>query len=137
MKGTKPNLKVVEGGMSKTPAAPSWMNDDAKREWRRIMPGLVQRRILTKEDMGQIENLCLQMAQVRQMQRTIDSLDDPFVYAESGAPRPHPAYRAQRDAMTTARQIAAEFGLTPVSRSRPSMAPEGSSADDWAGLVDE
>jgi P27 family predicted phage terminase small subunit len=101
------------------------------------MPGLVKRRILTKEDMGQIENYCMQMGQVRQMQRTIDGLGEPFVYSRDGAARPHPAFRMQREAMGTARQIAAEYGLTPVSRSRPAMAPEGDSEDDWAGLVDE
>ena len=137
MKGAKPNLRVVEGGPQRTPPAPSWFNDDAKREWRRIMPGLVRRRILTDEDMAAVEAFCLQSAQVRYFQRVIDGLTDPFVYSKDGAPRPHPAYRSQRDAIAEARRIGAELGLSPVSRSRPAMVDPGSGQDEWGGLVDD
>jgi P27 family predicted phage terminase small subunit len=40
-------------------------------------------------------------------------------------PRAHPAVRIQSDAMTRARLLAAELGLTPVSRSRPSIRDDG------------
>ena len=52
MKGTKPRLVIDNDAVSTVPRAPSWFSKDAAAEWRRIMPALVARRILTKADLG-------------------------------------------------------------------------------------
>ncbi len=41
----------------------------------------------------------------------------------------HPAVGIQSDAMTRARLLAAELGLTPVSRSRPTIREDASDDD--------
>lgn len=124
MKGTKPSLRLAvdNDAVRSAPMAPSWLSREAKAEWRRVMPGLVQRRILTRADLGSLENYCVAMGRVRQLESELQNEFDA------------PLFRAQDKAMTTARQLAAELGLTPVSRSRPSVREAGDDDDDLSPL---
>lgn len=123
MKGAKPKLIVDNDAISKVPAPPSWMAKDAKAEWRRIMPALVDRKILTNADMGSVENYCIAIGRAREVEALIqrDGIDPVLC-------------RLQDKAVQTARQLAAELGLTPVSRSRPSVR-EGVDDDDTSPLA--
>lgn len=140
MRGAKPKLVVDNGAVKKAPPAPSWMSADAKREWRRVMPILVQRRILTTADLGSLENYCTAIGQVREMERHIQEhghVLEVFKENEDGdmvclGLKRNPAVGIQADAMTRARLLAAELGLTPVSRSRPAVRDD----DDDDALVD-
>lgn len=123
MKGRKPELGTDRDAITAVPSAPAWLSKDAKAEWRRIMPLLVERRILTDADMGMVENYCLAIGTVREAQRTI------AMEGLTIGNRKHPAVAIQNDAMTQARQLAAELGLTPVSRSRPAMRDDGKGDD--------
>lgn len=136
MKGRKPDLRVVSDARSENTPPPPWLPKEAKAEWRRVMPGLLRRRILTDEDMACLENYCLQIGEARVLTQKIQKLTDWLVYSREGTPRPHPYFRARRDAMTVARQLAVELGLTPVSRSRPALNQQGDDEDEWSGLVD-
>lgn len=112
MKGTKPQLVIDKEAVTKAPAVPSWLSKDAKAEWRRVIPGLVKRKILTVADLGSLEHYCVACGHVRAVDRLIQAAGlviDPAMF------------RLQDKAMQTARQLAAELGLTPVSRSRPVM----------------
>jgi P27 family predicted phage terminase small subunit len=84
------------------------------------MPLLVERRILTEADLGSLENYCLAIGQVREMERHIQA-NGAVIEDLTGAVKRNPAVSIQADAMTRARLLAAELGLTPVSRSRPAM----------------
>jgi P27 family predicted phage terminase small subunit len=109
VKGTKPQLRIDPDAISARKSVPSWMSADAKAEWRRVFPSLVARKILTEADLGGLENYCISMGRVRMIEKALDGgFDEKLV-------------RAQDKAMTTARQLAAELGLTPVSRSRPTV----------------
>lgn len=137
MRGRKPELKAIDGGLTKAPAAPAWMPKEAKAEWRRIMPGLAERRVLTEEDMATVEHYCLAVGQVRQCQAALAAASDMFVQSEQSAPRPHPAFRTMHAAMTQARQLAGELGLTPVARQRAGgTGGDDGDGDDFAGLID-
>ena len=130
MKGTKPQLATDPDAVATAPNAPAWLSKDAKAEWRRVMPLLVQRRILTQADMASVENYCIAIGQVREMQRTI-TVEGHVIQTARGL-RAHPAVRIQADAMTRARLLAAELGLTPVSRSRPSIRSDNDDPDSSA-----
>ena len=137
MRGRKPDLRTIPGGKSDDTRtkAPSWLSKEAKAEWRRVVPVLVKRRILTDADLGCLEAYCTAIGQIRQCQAVLSNpATATFVQSEQSAPRAHPAYRLMHGAMTQARQLAAELGLTPVSRSRPSIAEGEDNA--WSGLVD-
>lgn len=123
MRGTKPStVRQDATALARVPAAPSWLSKFAKSEWRRIMPLLVERRILTAADMGSVENYCVAIGRVREIEKQFSlaggAIDPVFC-------------RMQDKAIQTARQLAAELGLTPVSRSRPTIRPDGNGdADD-------
>ena len=119
MRGRKPKLGVDNSAVASIPAAPGWLSKDARAEWRRIMPALIERKVLTDADLGSVENYCLAIGRVREVEALIqkDGIDPAMV-------------RLQDKAMATARQLAAEIGLTPVSRSRPSVREGGGDDDD-------
>ncbi len=84
------------------------------------MPILAARRILSDADLGGLENYCICIGEVREMEahlqahgRVIEDLEGNF--------KRSPAVGIQANAMNRARLLAAELGLTPVSRSRPAI----------------
>jgi P27 family predicted phage terminase small subunit len=119
MRGRKPELQTDQAAVITIPNPPAWLSKEAKAEWRRIMPLLIERRILTEADMGSVENYCLAIGQIRAAERTIRQ-EGMTVQGASGL-RAHPALKIQSQALTHSRQLAAELGLTPVSRSRPAI----------------
>lgn len=132
MRGPKPQLVVDNEAVRKVPAAPSWLSKDAKAEWNRVLPILIERRILTTADMGSLENYCLAIGTVREMEKQLQR--DGHVIDVEGKLKRHPAIGIQSDAMTRSRLLAAELGLTPVSRSRPSVREAGDDDDDLSPL---
>lgn len=127
MRGTKPRLVVNNDAVTRVPAAPAWLSADAKREWRRVLPILVQRRILTTADLGSLENYCVAIGTVREMDRRLQ-VDGHVIDTDKGLKR-HPGVGIRSDAMIQARLLAAELGLTPVSRSRPAIREDGDDDD--------
>lgn len=133
MRGTKPHLVVNNDAVAKAPSAPAWLSKDAKQEWRRVLPILVNRRILTTGDLGSLENYCVAMGQVREMERHLQEhgqVVEMFKEKEDGSMvctgmKRNPAVGIQADAMTRARLLAAVLGLTPVDRSRPAIREDG------------
>lgn len=131
MRGRKPELRAIEGGLSKAPPAPSWLPAAAKIEWRRIWPGLIARRTVTREDLPIVESYCLAVGLVRRCQTTI-ATDGEMVNTTAG-PKRHPAFQTMFQALTESRRLAAELGLTPASRNK-AVAREPGDDDDLAGL---
>lgn len=132
MRGRRPlQIQTDCNAVDTVPRAPAWLSKDAKAEWKRVIPILIERRILTDADLASFENYCAAIGQVREMQRLIKRTG-PVVENDRG-PRAHPAVKIQSDAMTRARLLASELGLTPVSRSRPATI-ENSNDDDLSAL---
>lgn len=127
MRGVKPHLVVDNSAVDKAPPAPSWLSGQAKLEWKRVVPVLVERRILTTGDLGSLENYCTAIGQIRDMEHLLQTQG--HVIDIDGVPKRNPAVGIQADAMTRARLLAAELGLTPVSRSRPTVRGEAAGDD--------
>jgi P27 family predicted phage terminase small subunit len=117
MKGRKPELAADVHALE-TVRPPAWLSKHAKAEWRRVTPELAKRRILTPADLGSLESYCIAMGRVRELERLLHAGIDPKLF------------RMQDKAMMTARQLAAELGLTPVSRSRPAVRSNDDDGDD-------
>ena len=128
MKGAKPNIAIDRDAVRKNMPAPKWLSADAKAEWNRVFPILLDRKILTVADLGSLENYCVAIGTVREMEKKLQAEGHVFA-TESGLKR-HPATAIQAVAMATARQLAAELGLTPVSRSRPAIREDNHGGDD-------
>ncbi|KIP99270.1 terminase [Agrobacterium tumefaciens] len=108
LRGVKPSIQSDASALKKAPAAPKHLSEYARAEWKRIMPGLIERGIITRGDVGGVEDYCRARGLVREIEdalRTSGDIDLKLC-------------RAQDKAMQTARQLAAEYGLSPVSRAR-------------------
>ncbi len=134
MRGRKPAAvkTAPQDALTKAPRPPAWLSKSAAAEWKRVTAILVDRGVLTNGDLGALESYCTAVGTVRECQRALNT-GGLFTVDASGVFKRHPAVTVQNAAMTTARQYAAELGLTPVSRSRPSMA-EKRDDDDAADL---
>ena len=129
MRGTKPQMAIDKDSITVAPSAPIWLSKEAKGEWKRVTPILVDRRILTKADLGSLENYCTAIGQVREMEKHLQehgNIFEAFKIDANGEKvslgfKRNPAVGIQSDAMNRSRQLAAELGLTPVSRSRPTV----------------
>lgn len=113
MKGRKPEIRQEQGQALIETLAPSWLAKEAKAEWKRVMPVLIERRILTDADIGSLESYCICAGRIRQCEVQIQK--------ETDAEMRLKLIRVQDKAMASARQLGAELGLTPVSRSRPAV----------------
>lgn len=111
MKGTKPHLVVINGSKAEFPPAPAWLSEEAKKEWRRMQPFLEERQFLTDVDLANLENYCVAQGRVRECEAEIRTVNDIDHKAK--------LWRMQHQAMTQAKQLGSELGLTPMSRSRP------------------
>lgn len=119
LRGVKPPLIPDRAPLTKAPTAPKWMTDEARAEWKRIMPRLIEDRIITKADLTGVENYCVATGRIRE----IESL-----FRVSGLDKT--LFGMQNRAMQTARQLAAEYGLSPVSRARVGSAANDDDDDD-------
>jgi P27 family predicted phage terminase small subunit len=120
MKGTKPAIKRDNMALGCV-ISPKWLSKEARKEWDRVIPDLIERRILTDADLGGLENYCICIGRVREMEASIQANPDPDLMLK--------LIRVQDKAMASARQLAAELGLTPVSRSRPAIREDGDQDD--------
>jgi len=118
MRGRKPELATDRNALNAVTVAPGWLSKHAKAEWRRVMPELVKRRILTPADFGSLESYCVATGRIRDIEKLLRAGIDPKLF------------RMQDQAIKTARQLAAELGLTPVSRSRPAVRDNDHDDDD-------
>ncbi|MBB5723201.1 phage terminase small subunit [Loktanella ponticola] len=118
LRGVKPPVSRSKDALTKAPQVPSYFSPYAAAEWKRIMPRMIKDRVLTKADLAGVENYCMMIGTVREIEtnRALNAGDiDPKLFG------------VQNRAAQTARQLAAEYGLTPTSRARI-----GSNSDDDA-----
>ena len=121
MKGTKPAIQRDNMALGRV-ISPKWLSKEARKEWDRVMPVLTERKILTDADLGGLENYCICIGRVRDTEAMIQAGQEPEVMLKLA--------RLQDKAMASARQLAAELGLTPVSRSRPAIREDGDNEPD-------
>jgi P27 family predicted phage terminase small subunit len=129
MRGAKPKLEAIDGGLSRLPPAPSWMAQEAKAEWRRTVPILRERRTMTKADLQILESYCLAVGKVRSSEKLI-AAEGEMIDSKHGRKR-HPAFQTLFQSLAESRRLAAELGLTPASRNK---APIAEGADDLSDL---
>lgn len=119
-RGIKPALAPDAEALTKAPPVPAYLSSHAKAEWRRIMPQLIARRIITRADQAGIENYCTAAGAVRQIAEIINAMPVPDLKLAG----------LQIRYAQTARQLAAEYGLTPTSRARIGTATQDVDDDD-------
>jgi P27 family predicted phage terminase small subunit len=118
LRGVKPQAKASKDALTKAPPVPEYFSTFAAGEWKRIMPRLIKDRVLTKADLAGVEHYCMMIGVVREIE-TNRAMNASDIDAK--------LFGVQNRAAQTARQLAAEYGLSPVSRARI-----GSNVDDGA-----
>ncbi len=99
---------------------PAFLAKDAKAEWRRVTPILIEeRKTLTVADLATLASYCVAVGTVAESSRTVAR--EGMTYMSKTGPKKHPAVAIRNDAMTQARLLAGELGLTPVARSRAAV----------------
>jgi P27 family predicted phage terminase small subunit len=116
LRGVKPGLAQDRDPLTKAPPPPRYLSAFAIAEWRRVMPRLIEDRIITKADLGGIEDFCLARGIVREIDAIMRNADGMIDLK---------LLRAQDKAIQTSRQLAAEYGLSPTSRARVAGRDEG------------
>ncbi|WP_444665748.1 phage terminase small subunit P27 family [Cereibacter changlensis] len=108
-RGVKPALTSDSEALTKAPPAPAYLSTQAKAEWKRIMPQLIRRAIICRADLAGVENYCTMIGTIRQIEKQ-RSLAGGLIDVK--------LFGVLNRAAQTARQLAAEYGLTPTSRAR-------------------
>lgn len=108
------------------PTMPSFVaeNEYAIREWNYITPRLFELGLLTTIDKAAIAAYCMAYARWAQAEEKAVG-QHMVVKSTKGTAMTNPLIRASRDAMDQVLAIVREFGMTPVSRTRLQVDPEG------------
>jgi P27 family predicted phage terminase small subunit len=99
------------------PTCPRHLPADARAIWQELAADEMWRIVLARADAMALEGFVQNMALARKYQRRAER--EPMVKGPAG-PKPNPAAAEARRHWSLVRQFAAEFGLTPSSRSRVS-----------------
>jgi len=126
-RGLKPST-IVAGSSSVTvvPMPPSYLSKDAKAEWRKVAPVLVERGVLTVADMAALANYCIAAGMMVRLDRQLQIDGDVLPNGKR-----NPASTALMQAMQQMLRAAGELGLTPAARSRAVIAPGAGDDDDF------
>ncbi|MFB7007881.1 MULTISPECIES: phage terminase small subunit P27 family [unclassified Streptomyces] len=107
------------------PEAPSWLSDEARAEWDRVVPGLTRLELLKEEDRAALAAYCESWSTFRTATEIVQR-EGLTIEAAQGT-LPHPAVAIARNAGREVRTWAAHFGLTPSTEQALSR---GSGDDD-------
>ena len=122
-KGRKGTSQVAAATLDKAPSPPKHLKGEARKYWQRIAPELVKAGILTSLDIEALEIMCESWGSYLKYQKIADA--DPVFKTKAGLLKRNPAAGIAQDAYTRFRQLAVEFGLTPVSRCRVRVKEKG------------
>ncbi|MGE3247962.1 MAG: phage terminase small subunit P27 family [Beijerinckiaceae bacterium] len=132
MRGRKPKTLLTDASpIAADRAPPEWLPKEARSEWRRVLPILVDRGVLSEADLATFANYCAAVGLTIRAQKQLDA--EGLTFDSPTGRKRHPAAGIVNEAMTQARQLAAELGLTPVSRARPAIR-EGSKDETFMDL---
>jgi P27 family predicted phage terminase small subunit len=138
MRGRKPKpteLKLVSGNPGKrkiepradslggVPKAPRFLSREARAEWNRLTADLAAMGVLGRENRATLAIYCQNWARMVAAEMHVNE-HGPIVPApRTGVPMHNPHLAVANRAAGIVAKLAAEFGLTPSSRTRVGAAP--------------
>lgn len=136
MRGRKPSANTLAKSLvdeslpiEPPPDAPDWLDADARDEWYRVVPLLAARRILAQLDVQLLSSYCQTYAQWKRFTLRM-RIEGETVVGGNGELKLHPCAKHTIQLMQEMRRLAAEFGFTPVARSRAKAADTLPPKDD-------
>ena len=142
-RGRKPKptaLKLLEGNPGKRPInehepvppkgtvkCPTWLEPEAKKEWKRLAPSLEARGVLTQADLTAFAGYCQAYARWKEAEEFISQHGSIF-QTPSGYVQQVPQVSIAQQNLKIMQSFCSEFGLTPATRAR--IIANGSGKDD-------
>jgi P27 family predicted phage terminase small subunit len=120
--GKRPLNKREPQPIAKAPEPPAFLKGEALEEWRHLAPELERLGLLTAVDGAALAAYCQAYRRWIQAERRVNR-EGLVLNAKSRYAQAHPAMGIAQRSMQLMRAFMAEFGLTPASRSRISVAP--------------
>lgn len=131
-------LRIIEGNPGKKPLShdepkptlgippcPAWLEPEAKKEWRRVSRELDRIGMLTLVDGTALAGYCESYARWRQAERILTEQGKLTYETDTGYVRERPEVGIAQRYLGLVKQFAAEFGLTPSSRTRIRVPDKG------------
>jgi P27 family predicted phage terminase small subunit len=109
------------------PQAPKWLDKEAKAEWARVVPLLLEGKVLTLLDGGALERYCVAHSNWVKAQRDVQK--NGLVLKTQFGPQKNPAVKIAFDERAAAKQLAQELGLSPSARTRVKVAEKTAEKD--------
>lgn len=144
-RGRKPKptaLKVLEGNpgkrplntdepkpKKKAPKCPSWLEPEAKKEWRRMSKVLEQIGVLTQVDGAAFAGYCQAYARWKEAEEFLTKHGTIFK-TPSGYIQQVPQVSIAQTYLKIMKDFCSEFGLTPSARTRIKASTETGKIDD-------
>ncbi len=145
------HLKLLEGNPGKrpirvepkpkpvAPKCPSWLDREAKREWKRVAPELEKLGLFTQIDGASLAAYCQAVSTMIRAQKELQAHIKAtgkmtITYTnKAGAENevPHPAVKIFEDAAKLVKAYVVEFGLTPAARTRMATPPAKEEEDPF------
>jgi len=129
-------LKVLEGNRGHRPlnknepkpkksksSLPSWVNDEAKKEWNRLIPELERLGLLTTLDQASLIACCQCWGRFVEAEKYLKNNDTVFI-TENGYMQQVPQVGMAQKYLKLYLSFMAEFGLSPSSRTRINLSPD-------------
>lgn len=113
---------------NKPKPCPKWLNDVAKKEWRRVAKIFAEEgKEFTDKDLKALEAYCINYAKWQRCEQIIDEKGYSMEVGDNGYEQQRPEVSIANKAQAELRAWAKELGLTPAARQR--MKENGSTAD--------
>lgn len=101
----------------KAPRCPKWLEEEGKKEWKRLAKQMEEIGILTEVDMAAFASYCQAYARWKEAEEFITQ-HGTIVRTPSGYWQTVPQVSIAQTYLKIMNKIAEQFGLTPASRSR-------------------
>ncbi|MFA9375763.1 MAG: phage terminase small subunit P27 family [Lachnotalea sp.] len=110
---------------------PKWLNDIAKKEWRRVAKIFAEEgKEFTEKDTKAFEAYCINYAKWKKCEEVIDTKGFTMEVGDNGYEQQRPEVSIANKAQTELRAWAKELGLTPAARQRMKTANLGDEGID-------
>ncbi len=134
-------IKVLEGNPGKrplnknepkpkkiAPKCPSWLEPDAKKEWKRLSKELETMGLLTQVDMAVFAGYCQAYARWKEAEEFI-SKHGSILKTNSGYIQQIPQVSIAQQNLKQMRSLCSELGLSPSARSRLNISSTGTTIE--------
>lgn len=125
MRGSKRAIYDRQGEMQLPlgePDMPAWLSPEAKKEWRRVAPPLVEAGALAEADRALLAAYCEAWAEFVAARQSLDR-SGPLLKDADGAVYPNPYLAIKDRACERLVRLAGHFGLSPATRARIKAMP--------------